>query len=133
MAGKKIPINLALVEQLSSNGATFEQIALSLGISVDTLARRRKDSADVAEAIKKGKAKGSIFVMSKLMELISEKNLGAIIFYLKTQCDWKETNVNEVTGKNGGPVEIKDNKDLSGEELKKELEKRGLPTDIFEE
>lgn len=93
MAGKKIPINLDLVEQLSSNGATYEQIALSLGISVDTLARRRKDSAEVADAIKKGKAKGSVFVMSKLMELINEKNLGAIIFYLKTQCDWKETSV----------------------------------------
>lgn len=68
-----------------------EEIARALGISQDTLTRRKKDYADFAEAIKTGRAKANIFVGGKLMQAIKAGNIAAIIFYMKTRCGWKET------------------------------------------
>lgn len=86
---------------MASNGATFEQIASALGISEDTLSRRRRDNAEIAEAIKKGRAKGAVFVQSKLMELVSQGNLGAICFYLKCSCGWVEKRSIDHTSSDG--------------------------------
>ena len=97
----KIHIDLKQVESLAANGLTDEQIASALGISRTTLASRKRDSADFAAAIKKGKAKGVAVVTNKLMESIKGGNITAMIFFLKTQAGWKETNVQEHTGKGG--------------------------------
>ena len=73
-----------------------KEIALALGISEDTLGRRKRDSADFADAIKKGKAKGKAFVGGKLMEKIADGDTAAMIFYLKAKAGWKEKQ--EITG-----------------------------------
>lgn len=91
---KKINLNLAKVEELSSLGLTHEQIADSLGISQTTLYSRKK-SEDFADAIKKGQAKGIAHVTNKLRAQIDEGNITATIFFLKTRAGWKETQVIE--------------------------------------
>lgn len=68
-----------------------EEIALALGISQATLIRRKKEYADFANAIKRGKAKANVFVGGKLMQKIKNGDTASIIFYLKTRCGWKET------------------------------------------
>jgi hypothetical protein len=134
MARKKIPIDLAKVEQLASICGTQEEIASALGISVDTLSRRTKDSADFAEVFRRGKLKGNLHAKSKLRAAINKGEAWAIKLYLATQCEgWSEKSQLELTGKNGGPIETKENKELTGAELKAELARRGLPTDILEE
>ena len=102
----KIHIDLKQVESLAANGLTQEQIASALGISETTLHQRKRDSADFAAAIKRGKAKGIALVTNKLMESIKGGNMTGMIFFLKTQAGWKETNVQEHTGANGDPISL---------------------------
>ncbi|OOF43832.1 hypothetical protein BKK51_09465 [Rodentibacter trehalosifermentans] len=99
MVGKRktkpvIEINVDEVEKLAGQGLTDQQIACCLGISRRTLASRKKDFAQIAHAIKKGKAKGIATVTNVLFEKITkEKNISAIIFYLKSQAGWQEPQV----------------------------------------
>ena len=102
----KIHIDLKQVESLAANGLTQEQIASALGISETTLHKRKRDSADFAAAIKRGKAKGIALVTNKLMESIKGGNMTGMIFFLKTQAGWKETNVQEHTCANGGSIQV---------------------------
>jgi predicted DNA-binding protein (UPF0251 family) len=102
----KIQIDLKQVESLAANGLTQEQIASALGISERTLYQQKRDSADFAAAIKRGKAKGIALVTNKLMESIKGGNMTGMIFFLKTQAGWKETNVQELTGANGGAIQV---------------------------
>ena len=91
MPKPKIEIDIKTIEQLASRGLTLEQIASSMGFSVRTLMSRKTESAEIAEAIKRGKAKANIFVGGKLMQKIKAGDTASIIFYLKTRCGWKET------------------------------------------
>jgi len=101
----KIQIDLAKVESLAANGLTHEQIAAALGISESTLTKRKKENTDFTDAIKKGKAKGIALVTNKLMESIKGGNMTGMIFFLKTQAGWKETTVQEHTGKDGAVLQ----------------------------
>ena len=102
----KIHIDLKQVESLAANGLTQEQIAAALGISERTLRSRKGEIADFADAIKRGKAKGIALVTNKLMESIKGGNMTGMIFFLKTQAGWKETNVQEHTGKDGTALQV---------------------------
>lgn len=92
----RIEIDLAKVEQYSQYCDNEEEIALALGISYRTLCSRKKEFADFATAIKKGKAKANTFVGGKLMEKIKAGDTASIIFYLKTRCKWTEKQQLEV-------------------------------------
>jgi len=91
----KIKIDLAKVESLAANGLTQEQIALALGISETTLYANKRENADLADAIKRGQAKGVAVVTNKLMESIKGGNMTGMIFFLKCRAGWKETQVIE--------------------------------------
>jgi len=121
----KIHIDLKQVESLAANGLTQEQIAAALGISESTLTKRKKENTDFADAIKRGKAKGIALVTNKLMESIKGGNMTGMIFFLKTQAGWKETNVQEHTGANGTAL-IPSAKQMTTDELKAELEALGV-------
>ena len=102
----KIHIDLKQVESLAANGLTDEQIASALGISRTTLSNRKRENEQFVLAIKRGKAKGIALVTNKLMESIKGGNMTGMIFFLKTQAGWKETNVQEHTGANGDPISL---------------------------
>lgn len=91
MARREIPIDLKKVEEFAQVCDSEEEIALALGVSYATLRRRKGDSEQFAQAIKRGKAKANIFVGGKLMQKIKAGDTSSIIFYLKTRCGWKET------------------------------------------
>lgn len=103
----KIEIDLKQVEALAANGLTMQQIADSLGISRTTLQMRKAENEQFEQAIKRGKAKGIAIVTNKLMEQIKSGNTTAMIFFLKSQAGWKETQITEHAGINGAPIEIK--------------------------
>lgn len=97
----KIEIDLKQVEALATNGLTLQQIADSLGISVDTLYLRKRENKDFQDAIKRGKAKGIAIVTNKLMEQIKSGNTTAMIFFLKSQAGWKESQQIDMTSSDG--------------------------------
>ena len=75
----------AEVAALTSFGNTQEDIALHLGISVDTLARKYREELDTA--IIRANAK----VAAKLFRKATEgDDLSAMIFWLKTRAKWRE-------------------------------------------
>ena len=120
----KIQIDLKQVESLAANGLTHEQIAAALGISESTLTKRKKENTDFTDAIKRGKAKGIALVTNKLMESIKGGNMTGMIFFLKTQAGWKETNVQEHTG------EIV-TRGLSDDELDRRIAELGAKTGVI--
>ena len=88
----KIKIDLAKVEALASRLLTKEQIAISLGISVDTLYSRQRENQDFQDAIKRGREKGVATIANKLVESAIAGNTTAQIFVLKTHGgqEWKD-------------------------------------------
>ena len=103
----KIEINLAKVEALASRLLSKEQIAISLGISERTLYTNQKESAEFAEAIKRGREKGVASIANKLVESAIAGNTTAQIFILKTHGgqEWKEKQ--EVNLSSDQPISIK--------------------------
>lgn len=90
MAQPKITIDLKRAEALAARGLTLEQIAVSLGIGVRTLSRHKRQEADLAEAIKRGREKGIATVANKLFESAMDGNTAAMIFFLKARGGWSE-------------------------------------------
>ena len=90
MARPKIKLDLAKVEDLAAKGLTQKQICLSIGISEDTLQRRKKDSAAFAASLEKGQVCGREKVANKLFEACMRGNVAAIIWYEKTRCGHAE-------------------------------------------
>ena len=88
----KIEIDLAKVEQLAAIGDTQEEIARALGISIRTLQSRKKEVADFADALKRGKERGIREIENVLFQAAQDGNMTACIFYLKNRCPerWNE-------------------------------------------
>lgn len=104
MARPKIEIDLAQVEDLAAKGLTQKQICQSVGISEDTLQRRKRDSAVFAASMERGKVRGRVEVANRLFEACKRGNVAAIIWYEKTRCGRAEPV--EHRGPNGGPIQI---------------------------
>lgn len=123
MSRAKIQIDLDEVEKFAQACDNEEEIAEALGISYSTLKNRKRDFAEFASAIKRGKCKANVFVGGKLIEAIKKGNITAIIFYLKSRCGWKETDRREITGKDGEPLKVENTNKIDLSHLSvKELE-----------
>jgi transcriptional regulator with XRE-family HTH domain len=86
MPRTKIAIDISQVEKLAAQGLSQSEICLCLGISEDTLTRRKQDSADIAAAINRGKARAASEVANVLyLKATKDKDLGAIIWWEKTR------------------------------------------------
>lgn len=104
---KWIPPDLGKIESMAALGMSQRQIAEALGIHEATLCEKKREFTEFGEAINRGKAKGIATVANKLMEKVRGLDTASIIFYLKCHAGWKETGVLELTGKDGGPIETK--------------------------
>jgi len=72
------------VQALAEVGLNMRQIAIALGISYDTLNRRRRSSASFATAIEKGRVMAIKAVASTLFEMAcSKQSPAATIYWLK--------------------------------------------------
>jgi len=86
MARPRIDIDIDRIAELAGHGLTQAEICAVLGISEDTMSRRKQDTAVFAEAIKAGKANAAQAVSNALYQkAVIEKDLGAIIWYEKTR------------------------------------------------
>ena len=90
----KLEEHSRMVHRLSGIGITHEQICDIVGISKPTLYKYYN------EELRLGKAEATEMVASNLFKVACGKDknsLTAMIFWLKTQAKWKETDVLEVT------------------------------------
>jgi len=90
------------VEALSGYGLPYDHICVLIrdGICKDTLMKH------FSAELTKGKAKANAQVGQTLFQKAMSGDTTAMIWWSKTQMKWKETQTHEVTGANGGPVNI---------------------------
>ena len=89
------------VYKLSIVGTRYEDIALVLGISNDTLTKHYK------EVLEKGRIEANAAVAGTLYEKAKQGDTPSMIFWLKTRGQWSEKNTTELTGEGGMPINIK--------------------------
>ena len=92
---------VAKIRLYAGLGSTQEHIATLIGKSVDTLTKNDR----TREALAAGKAETLAKVAGALVRKALNGDTASAIFYLKTQGGWKETNVSEHVGKDGGPIQ----------------------------
>lgn len=78
------------VESLAARGMEEQDIALCLGINPSTLSHSKAQLEQLAQAIKRGKAKGIAKVTAALLKNVDIGNVTAQIFYLKCQAKWRD-------------------------------------------
>lgn len=94
----KIPI---LAEVLNIN-----QLADYFGIHRNTFYNMAERDERINVHYKKGKSNAIVDVGSGLLAKAREGDLGAQIFFLKTQAQWRETNKVEIESTGGKPTRI---------------------------
>ena len=96
----------SLVENAAAFGLTQADIAEQLGIQEKTLRKHFR------RELNGGKFKVDMLAGKTVTELMKDKDarvrLDAAKYYTARRMGWKETNVNEQVGKDGGPIETKD-------------------------
>jgi hypothetical protein len=85
------------VEELASQGLSQAEICVSLGISEDTLGRRKEDSADFADALKRGKTRAATVISNKLFDLAKNGSMSAIVWWEKTRLGYSDRMKSEVS------------------------------------
>lgn len=96
--------DIAKAEELVAMGHTMENVGLLLNKNRDTLFERIKDTPEFSDAIKRGRSGADNLVLSEYWKKIKAGETACILFYMKTRMGWKETQVVENTGKDGGPI-----------------------------
>jgi hypothetical protein len=81
----KIEIDPHELERCARAGFNIAETAAFLGVSESTIYNRKRESADFAEAIKRGKLAAHAEVGNKLFEQCKQGNVSAIIWYEKTR------------------------------------------------
>ena len=106
---KPIEITPELIEQaetLAAQGMTQVQIALALGMGESTLYEKMEKYPEFSEAIKSGKAQGIALVTEKLLEKVMGMDTTIILFYLKCQAGWRDSQDLNVTSNGTNRIEI---------------------------
>ena len=85
MARPRIELDILRIEELAAQGLSQAEICLVIGISEDTMSRRKADSAAIADAIKSGRAKAASEISDTLYRMAKGGDLGAIVWYEKTR------------------------------------------------
>jgi hypothetical protein len=111
------PEQIAQIEKLAPV-MTQEQIADFFGLGGRTFRQRITDNAQVSASYKKGKAAAIAGVVQNLLKACAKGNVTAMIFYLKCQAGWRETDPKQ--------VDISDISKLSDKELEREKKRLGL-------
>lgn len=91
------------VTLMAGIGLTHDQIASIIGISDETLRKHFRVELDTAEAQLNARVAQNLFNIAT-----SDKSgaVAASIFWMKTRAGWRETNRQEITGPNGGPLQM---------------------------
>jgi len=120
--GFKVP---EIIAAIKAERGFITRAAQKLGCSRRTMYRYIHRHPTVLQALEDEREKRHDYVEDKLMQVIEDKSVPAIMFYLRTigrARGYGEHSSREITGKDGRPIEIRANLDvdltgLSNEEL----------------
>ena len=101
------PPDFVEVERIAKTGVGFQHIADCLGISLATLNRRRKDFEKFEQAIRRGRARGIVRTAEIIDAGIENGDMHAAVQRMRCVGGWREKQEVEITGLNGGPIEVK--------------------------
>jgi len=87
---------------------TSGQIADYLGIGRTTFYRILDRDPEAMARYKQGKARAIAHVANGLLQKARSGDTTSMIFFLKTQAGWRETDRIEHSGRDGGPIETTD-------------------------
>lgn len=118
MPKKKTLVKLSDIEKISAMQATKAEAASFFRISVSTFNKLLDKDPRAREAWERGKDNGKLTLRRKQMRLAST-NAQMAIFLGKQYLDQDDKTVSEITGKDGGPLEVADLTRLSIDERKK--------------
>lgn len=102
---KAVHIDLEQVEKLCGLQCTDEELASFFAVSPRTIERRKSQPA-FADAMARGKAKGRLSLRRNLWGLAAKGNPAANIFLAKNLLGYKDYFANELSGPNGGAIQI---------------------------
>jgi len=102
---KAVHIDLEQVEKLCGLQITDEELAAFFDVSTRTIERRKSQPAFL-EAMERGKAKGRLSLRRSLWALAAKGNPAANIFLAKNLLGYKDYSVNELSGPDGGAIQI---------------------------
>ena len=88
------------VEALAGYGIPHLGMAAIMGIDRKTLEKHYRAELDV------GSAKATAKVAESLYRQAVEGNTSAAIFWMKARAGWSEKTQHEISGPNGGPVQV---------------------------
>ena len=108
MARTRLPLDLTKVEEYAREGHTEANIARLLGVSQDTITRRKQDSADFADAMERGRQAAHSDVSNALFRQAKRGNVAAIVWYEKTRRGFSDRVAQEISGPDGSPVAIRE-------------------------
>lgn len=94
------------VTLMAGIGLKHDQIAKIIGISDETLRKYYTDELEVSAAMMNAQ------VAQNLFSIATSKGAGAVasaIFWMKTRGGWREVERKEITGKDGGAININTN------------------------
>lgn len=91
-----------LVKNLAAAGVCQNDIADMIADGIDPKTLRKHFVRELTTS----KNFITALATSKVVAAINNNEAWGICFWLKTRAGWKETNVTEHTGKNGGPIEL---------------------------
>ena len=94
------------VETLAAVLSTGD-IADYFGISRTTFYRLLQRNSDILERYKKGRTRVKSIIAGRLIQKATEGDTASQIFYLKTQCGWKETQSLEHSSPDGSMTPTK--------------------------
>ncbi len=124
---KPIVLDPSKVEALAAIQCTYEEIADGLDISLSTLERRRKDTPEIDEALKKGRTLGRRSLRRLQYKAAKSGNITMLIWLGKQYLG--QSDKAEITGAERGPIVIirstEENKKIQEERRKREEEENG--------
>ena len=89
------------VKTMTGCGSPQDEIALTLGISKNTLRKHYPEELRTGLAVAHSNARKALYQGG-----VVDRNPTLLIFYCKTQLGMTDKQIMELTGKDGGPVQI---------------------------
>jgi len=107
----RVEIDDGKLKKLMRLKPSLEDTAAILECSADTVSRHIRDTHDLtfAEFREQNMAHVRISLVQTALEHAHKGDRVMLIFCLKNLCGWKDRQSHELTGENGGPIELSSN------------------------